>query len=61
MWCSVERRDVDKTGASHALWGYLEPHGRAQAVYTDKASLFQPPWHRGIQQIQPAFVVKQLE
>lgn len=24
------------------LWAYLEQHGRPQAVYTDKASLFQP-------------------
>jgi transposase len=24
------------------LWGYLERYGRPQAVYTDKASLFQP-------------------
>jgi transposase len=29
------------------LWGYLEQYGRPQAVYTDKASLFQPTLARG--------------
>jgi hypothetical protein len=29
------------------LWGYLERYGRPQAVYTDKASLFQPTLARG--------------
>lgn len=24
------------------LWAYLERHGRPQALYTDRASVFQP-------------------
>jgi DNA-binding Lrp family transcriptional regulator len=35
------------------LWGYLERHGRPQAVYTDKASLFQPTLARGWQSDDP--------
>jgi len=29
------------------LWGYLERYGRPQAVYTDKAGMFQPTLARG--------------
>jgi transposase len=29
------------------LWGYLERYGRPQAVYTDKAGMFQPALARG--------------
>lgn len=35
------------------LWGYLERYGRPQAVYTDKASLFQPKLAPGWQNEEP--------
>ena len=35
------------------LWGYLERYGRPQAVYTDKASLFQPTLAPGWQNEEP--------
>jgi transposase len=35
------------------LWGYLERYGRPQAVYTDKASLFQPTLAPGWQSGDP--------
>jgi len=35
------------------LWAYLERYGRPQAVYTDKASLFQPTLARGWKDEEP--------
>jgi hypothetical protein len=35
------------------LWAYLERYGRPQAVYTDKASLFQPTLAPGWQEEEP--------
>jgi len=35
------------------LWAYLEKHGRPQAIYTDKASLFQPTLAPGWKQEEP--------
>ena len=36
------------------LWGYLERYGRPQAVYTDKAGMFQPTLARGWKSEDPA-------
>ena len=35
------------------LWGYLERYGRPQAVYTDKAGMFQPTLARGWKKDDP--------
>jgi len=35
------------------LWAYVERHGRPQAVYTDKASLFQPTLAPGWKEEEP--------
>jgi hypothetical protein len=35
------------------LWGYIAQHGRPQAVYTDKAGLFQPALPPGWKQEEP--------
>ena len=35
------------------LWAYLERYGRPQAVYTDRASVFQPTLARGWKQEEP--------
>jgi hypothetical protein len=35
------------------LWAYLERYGRPQALYTDRASVFQPTWTPGWQGEEP--------
>lgn len=35
------------------LWAYVERHGRPQAVYTDRASVFQPTLARGWKEEEP--------
>jgi predicted DNA-binding protein (UPF0251 family) len=45
---------ADSTGHHmRVLWAYLEKYGRPQAVYTDKASLFQPTLAPGWKQEEP--------
>jgi hypothetical protein len=45
---------ADSTGHHmRVLWAYIESYGRPQAVYTDKASLFQPTLAPGWKEEEP--------